>query len=164
MTAQKPAQSLQDVPISVAAMSGEKIDDTGITFLEELTGEQRAGVDASVLNFDDETVLAYERGGLLGLLDGAAELNLAIFRMVYDDLQVSSLVGDVYVVGNAGEAISQGVELDGRWLVTERLTIGGSLAYLDAEYDDFKGATCTVPQTTDPLNNPGCLRDDDSNI
>ena len=113
-----------------------------------------------MLNFNDETVLAYEFGAKMGLLDGAAELNLAIFRMEYDDLQV----GDVYVVGNAGEAISQGVELDGRWLVTERLTIGGSVAYLDAEYDDFKGATCTVPQTTDPLNNPGCLRDDGSNI
>ena len=37
VTAQKREQSLQDVPIAVAAMSGEKIDDTGITNLEELT-------------------------------------------------------------------------------------------------------------------------------
>jgi len=130
----------------------------------ELTGEVREGTDASVLNFDDETVVAYELGAKMGLLDGAAEVNVAIFRMEYDDLQVSSLVGDVYEVGNAGEAISQGVEIDGRWLLTERLTIGGSVAYLDGSYDDFKGATCTVPQTTDPANNPGCLRDDGSNI
>ena len=37
VTAQKREQSLQDVPISVAAMSGEKINDIGITNLEELT-------------------------------------------------------------------------------------------------------------------------------
>jgi outer membrane receptor protein involved in Fe transport len=37
VTAQKRTESLQDVPISVAAMSGEKIDDIGITSLEELT-------------------------------------------------------------------------------------------------------------------------------
>jgi outer membrane receptor protein involved in Fe transport len=33
VTAQKRTESLQDVPISVAAMSGEKIDDIGITSL-----------------------------------------------------------------------------------------------------------------------------------
>jgi len=37
VTAQKRAESLQDVPISITAMSGEKIDDIGIIGLEELT-------------------------------------------------------------------------------------------------------------------------------
>ena len=37
VTAQKREQSLQDVPIAVAAMSGEKINDVGIQDLEELT-------------------------------------------------------------------------------------------------------------------------------
>ena len=37
VTAQKRTESLQDVPISVSAMSGEKINDQGITDLAELT-------------------------------------------------------------------------------------------------------------------------------
>ena len=37
VTAQKRAESLQDVPISVAAMSGDKMEDNGILDLEELT-------------------------------------------------------------------------------------------------------------------------------
>ncbi len=37
VTAQKRAQSLQDVPISVAAVSGEQISNAGITGLEELS-------------------------------------------------------------------------------------------------------------------------------
>ncbi len=37
VTAQKRVESLQDVPIAITAMSGEKIDDIGITGLEELT-------------------------------------------------------------------------------------------------------------------------------
>ena len=98
------------------------------------------------------------------LLEGAAELNIAVFRMEYDDLQTSSLIGDVFRVGNAGESISQGVEIDGRWQATERLSFGAAVAYLDAYYDDFTGATCTIPQTTDPANNPGCLREDGTNI
>ncbi|MGI9287586.1 MAG: TonB-dependent receptor domain-containing protein, partial [Pseudomonadales bacterium] len=105
-------------------------------------------------------VLAYEVGAKMGLLGGAATLNIAVFRMEYEDLQVSALVGDVFEVSNAGEAISQGVEVDGRWLLTERLTIGASAAYLDAYYDDFTGAPCTIPQVTDPGTNPGCLRED----
>jgi iron complex outermembrane receptor protein len=91
-------------------------------------------------------------------------MNIAIFRSEYDDLQTSSLVGDVFRVGNAGESITQGFELDGRWAITERLTLGGAIAYLDATYDNFTGATCTIPQSVDPVNNPGCLRDDGSNI
>jgi iron complex outermembrane receptor protein len=132
---------------------------------EPLTGtEFSTGVDSSVLEYDEETVLAYEVGAKMSLAGGAAELNVAIFRMEYEDLQVSSLVGDVFRVGNAGESVSQGIELDGRWLVTEGLTLGGSMAYLDAYYEDFTGATCTVPQAGDPVANPGCLGLDGSNI
>jgi iron complex outermembrane recepter protein len=123
-----------------------------------------AGNDASQLEYDEETVLAYELGAKLTLADGAANVNIAIFRMEYDDLQVSSLVGDNYQVSNAGSSISQGIEIDGRWRLTERLTVGGAVAYLDAYYDEFNGATCTIPQSTDPLNNPGCLAADGSNI
>ena len=127
-------------------------------------GQTIPGADSSILEVNDETVLAFEVGAKMGLLDGAAELNIALFRSEYDDLQTSSLVGDVFSVGNAGEAVTQGVEIDGRWAVTERLTLGGSLAYLDATYDDFDGATCTIPQSIDPDANPGCLRDDGTNI
>lgn len=130
----------------------------------EPNGQTIPGADPSILEVTDETVLAYELGAKMGLLDGAAELNIALFRSEFDDLQTSSLVGDVFRVGNAGEAITQGVEIDGRWAITERLTFGGSLAYLDATYDEFKGATCTIPQTVDPVANPGCLNEDGSNI
>ena len=127
-------------------------------------GVIETGIDGSILEFEDESVLAYELGAKLGLADGAAEINLAVFRMEFDNLQVSSLVGDVFRVGNAGEAIVQGLELDGRWLLAEGLTLAGSLAYLDANYDTFVGATCTIPQAADPDSNPGCLRPDGSNI
>lgn len=133
-------------------------------FTGELTGESVPGADPSILEYEPEEVLAYEVGAKMRLLDGAAELNVAVFRMEYDNLQTSSLVGDVFRVGNAGESISQGVEIDGRWQVTQGLSFGGALAYLDAYYEDFTGATCTVPQANDPVNNPGCLREDGTNI
>lgn len=134
-----------------------------------ITGEPdggfiETGINSSVLEVAPETVLAYEIGAKMTLADGAANLNVAVFRMEYENLQVSSLVGDSFRVGNAGEAVSQGVEVDGRWLLAEGFTLGGAVAYLDATYEDFSGATCTIPQTTDPVSNPGCLREDGSNI
>ncbi|MBY6188897.1 TonB-dependent receptor [Microbulbifer agarilyticus] len=122
------------------------------------------GNDPSILEYEPEEVLTYEAGAKMRLLDGAAELNIAVFRMDYDDLQTSSLIGDVYRVGNAGEAISQGAEVDGRIRLSERLSVGGAVAYLDAYYADFSGATCTTPQAMDPANNPGCLLEDGTNI
>ena len=143
-------------------------DETVRTSDNIFTGEPNGGVlfgaDSSVLEYEEETVISYEIGAKMRLLDGLAELNVALFRSEYDDLQTSSLVGDVFRVGNAGESVTQGVELDGRWAATDNLTLAGSLAYLDAEYDDFTGATCTVPQATDPVTNPGCLLEDGSNI
>ena len=130
----------------------------------ELTGESVPGADPSILEYDDETVITYEVGAKMSLLEGAAELNIAVFRTEFDNLQTSALIGDVFRVGNAGEAVSQGVEMDGRWLVTDRLSFGGAVAYLDAYYDDFTGAPCTIPQANDPTNNPGCLSTDGSNI
>lgn len=136
----------------VDPFTGAPIDANG-----DGVGDTVPGAGPSVLNYEPETVVAYELGAKTRLFDDAAELNVAIFRMEYDDLQVSSLVGDVFRVTNAGQATSQGVEVDGRWLITERLSMGGAIAYLDATYDNFTGATCTIPQSARPAENPGCL-------
>jgi iron complex outermembrane receptor protein len=146
------------------ARSGPTVRTGGLLTGEPDGGVVETGVTSDVLQYDDETVFSYEVGAKMGLLDGAATLNIAVFRMEYEDLQVSSLVGDVFVVSNAGEAISQGIEVDGRWMLTERLTIGASAAYLDAFYDDFDTASCTNSQLANPASNSGCLRADGSNI
>jgi len=102
---------------------------------------------------EDETVLSGELGAKLSLADGAAELNLALFYSEYDDMQVSVFDGGVgFNVGNAGQAVSQGVELDGRWRVSEGLTLSGSMAYLDFEFKEYEGGTC-------PASNPAASCD-----
>ncbi|NIB44684.1 TonB-dependent receptor [Pseudomaricurvus alkylphenolicus] len=79
---------------------------------------------------------------------GTAELNLALFYSEYDDMQVSVFDGVIgFNVGNAGQSVSQGVELDGRWRVSEGLTLSGSMAYLDFEFKQYEGAAC-------PASNP----------
>jgi len=102
--------------------------------------------DMEGFRFDDEEALAFEVGGKLHLMGGRGSLNFALFHTNYEDLQVSAFVGDKFVVGNAAEATSQGVEIDGIFRVTEELTMSASMAYLDATYDEFGNASCTLAQ------------------
>lgn len=104
--------------------------------------------------FEDETVTGFEFGGKLRLLDGAARLNFALFRQEFDNLQTSTWTGTEFDVKNAGDAISQGLELDGTWVVTDRLQVNGSLIWLDARYGEFDNAACSVPQQA--FGAPGC--------
>lgn len=122
------------------------------------TGTKSGGFNSFALTdilseaeYDQEKVKSYEIGAKMTLADGAAELNLAIFDMDYDDLQASVFTGSTgFVVKNVGSAGISGVELDGRWRLTETLTLSGSMAYLDFEYEEFPNAGCTAAQIADP--------------
>lgn len=97
--------------------------------------------------FDKEEAESYEVGFKATLLDGAAELNGAFFYTEYTDLQTSVFDGVLgFNVENAGEAETKGVEIDGRWLITDWFTLSGSVAYLDFEFKDFDVAQCWFAQ------------------
>jgi outer membrane receptor protein involved in Fe transport len=101
------------------------------------------GLDiVGVFEFEDESAESIEIGGKFGL-GAAAEINIAAFYTEYTNLQTSQFDGVLgFNVRNAGEAEIKGIELDGRWLVAEGLTLSGSVAYLDFEYTDFKNNQC----------------------
>lgn len=96
--------------------------------------------------FEDESVDAFEIGGKHTLLDGAMTLNWAAFYTEYDNLQTAIFKGVGFTVKNAGSSEIKGIEIDGRWAATDNLILGGSLAWLDATYSDFKDAPCNAIQ------------------
>ncbi|MDJ0928129.1 MAG: TonB-dependent receptor [Gammaproteobacteria bacterium] len=103
----------------------------------------RNNVRPGSFEFEDEEALAYEIGSKMILAGGAADLSIALFRTEFDNLQVSIFDGTLgFNVGNAAEATSQGVELDGRWRINESWMLNGSLAYLDFEFDNFPNGQC----------------------
>lgn len=109
-----------------------------------------------VFEYEEEEAESIELGTKLTLADGAAELNAAVFRTEYTDLQTSQFDGVLgFNVTNAGEALSQGLELDGRWRVSEGLTLSGSFAYLDFEYKKFPNAQCYFGQAPNSVSDPG---------
>jgi len=122
------------------------------------TGFKAGGFDARSniakdFEFEDENVISGELGGKFRLLDGQAELNVAVFWMQFDDMQTSTYDGGAgYFVLNAGKATSVGLEIDGRWRMSESLSFSGSLGYLDFQWDEFSGAKCFNSLIHTPTN------------
>ncbi|MFB1035323.1 MAG: TonB-dependent receptor, partial [Sinobacterium sp.] len=106
--------------------------------------------------FDREEAKTIELGAKMTLADGAAELNVALYRTKFTDLQTSQFDGTLgYNVTNAGKATVQGLEVDGRWAVTESLVLTASGAYLDFNFDDFPNSQCAFGQTPNSPDFPG---------
>ena len=124
-------------------------------------GFDAKGVAEVDWEFEDEEVSGYEIGLKSSFAGGKAQVNIAYFDSDYDDLQVTTFDGVArFAVGNAGKYNASGVEFDGRWRVTDNFTLAGSLAWTDAAYTDYEGATCNARYS---LLNPveaadGCSR------
>jgi outer membrane receptor protein involved in Fe transport len=99
--------------------------------------------------FEKEKSLAFELGGKISVADGRGQVNGAVFRTNFEDLQVAvidPLSGGVEFK-NAAKAYTQGLELGGRWRFTEELTGSLNYAYLESRYSSFKEGPQTVQQS-----------------
>ncbi len=133
--------------------------DNTMAYASYTTGYKSGGFNASAdtanpdgspgegTEFEDETAEAWELGTKSTLWDGRARLSATLFRTEIEDQQVTSFRGASFFVSNAAKLITQGVELETQVALSDSWEIGGALAYLDAEYDEYEGAPCTIYQT-----------------
>ena len=118
-----------------------------------------SGVNLATVNYDKlisyatpEKARNYEIG-LKSELGRRARLNLAAFRMDYQDMQITiqtGFGGFVPVLVNGGSARMQGVEAELTLVPIDPLQIDASASYLDAKYTSFSpevisGAATFVP-------------------
>ncbi|MEK9623085.1 MAG: TonB-dependent receptor [Halieaceae bacterium] len=104
-------------------------------------------------SFDEETVDNFELGLKTMLLDGRLRVNVNAFLSQFEGVQQSALQPGTFtfVVGNASESESKGLELDVDWAASDSLTLKASMTFLDAEFKDFDGP-CNVYQRGNLLN------------
>jgi iron complex outermembrane receptor protein len=101
---------------------------------------------AQDLNFRPESVVNYEIGIKGSMFDRKLNFSAAAFNMDYTDKQVSQFVSTVLAttpsvqVTNAGTAQIKGAQLELSALVSDRLTVSGNIAYVDAKYTSFPNA------------------------
>lgn len=117
-------------------------------------GFKAGGYNASAqknndIEFEPENSTTYEIGIKGNYFDGAARLNVAIFHTSFEELQVSTFDGIDYIVDNAAEAISKGVEVEGMALLPGGFMLTGTYARLDASYDAFPRGPCITPHRSE---------------
>jgi outer membrane receptor protein involved in Fe transport len=66
--------------------------------------------------------------------------NLTIFNQKLENFQSNTFVGNLFVLANAGELETFGIEFDGYVKPTDSLTLSLAMTYLDAKYNSFVGS------------------------
>jgi iron complex outermembrane receptor protein len=84
-----------------------------------------------------ETVVNYELGFKSTMLNKDLTLNGSFYYMDYQDLQIFQVVGGITRLENAGKALSNGFELDGRYNVSKDLTVLFNATWMDSEFKDY---------------------------
>ena len=97
---------------------------------------------SELLPADEETTDAYEVGVKSSFMDEKIRFNAAVFRNDIDDFQeisqqVTASSELIQTLVNAGEARTQGLELEFSALLSANLVLNASLGLLDAEYTDL---------------------------
>ena len=111
------------------------------------------GTDLPIV--DPEIPLQFEAGFRSTLLDGRLVANITGFYTQVDDFQTQAVEpGDTgtfnFIIVNAGELETYGIEGDFSYLATDALTLSGSFAWTDATFSDFPGGPCIFMQPVGP--------------
>ncbi|MDA0679735.1 MAG: TonB-dependent receptor [Proteobacteria bacterium] len=107
---------------------------------------------------DAETIMSYEAGFKMTLVDNLMRLNGAVYHYVIDDMQMTAIGGGGNFVQliNAEEGTGTGMDLDLELLISENFLVTAGFSIADTE---IKDSSLTVPpcgsgacSTTDPLD------------
>ena len=122
---------------------------------------QRAAATGLVpLNYGPDKLMNYEGGLKSEWLDNRLQLNVSLFHMVWDDIQVNADIDDApwWLGGtlNAGKATSTGAEINGTWYVTDNLQFEASAFLADAEFAEtfMTQDGDTIPEGTSMPHSP----------
>ena len=108
------------------------------------TGYRTGGFSLSTgyETYQPETIQAYTWGSKNRFMDNRLQVNLEAFVWKYDNQQVNHVGVDLAgqtgsFTQNIGRSTNQGLEAQGRFLLTPTTVVSTDIQYLDATYDSF---------------------------
>lgn len=116
------------------------------------------------VNYNSDSTINYEVGGKSYFLDKTVDVDVAAYDIQWSHIQVNSVVdtsaGPITVVGNAGSAVSRGLEWTLGWRPLKGLSLTDAGSYSDAHLSTdalaltgYKGdALAYVPRWSNTLN------------
>jgi len=91
-------------------------------------------LDSIPRTFDSDTVWNYEAGAKLRVLDNRVQINGALYRLDWNNVQFQTSISGCQFISNAGSARSQGGELEVQANVFRGLNANLAVGYTDAKY------------------------------
>ncbi len=108
------------------------IAENSMVYARVARGYRPGGPNVTGTSFLPDTTWNYEVGAKTTALEGRLTADLAVFYIDWRDIQLNFFNGTVTVIGNAGNASSQGVEFEGSWTPVHGLSFSANGAYTDA--------------------------------
>jgi len=106
-----------------------------------------------IVPYDAEIYENTEIGIKSDLMDDRLRLNFAYFDGTWTSMQICEvLTPGVCTTGNAGEAVSSGMELEGIWQINESFRFNFGLSSLDISFTDVGKATTIDLDTVIPFS------------
>lgn len=134
-----------------------------MVYARAATGYQPGGPNVALPGMppsvDSSMLASYEIGMKSQFADKRVELDLAAFRIDWDDIQVASQFNGVGGLVNGGEATSKGIELSALFRATDDLRFGLNAAYTKAEVENDFEATVIPQPGFDVIINSGLAGD-----
>lgn len=103
-----------------------------------------AAFKAEDLEYEPESARTYEVGVKTEFFDRRLRLNLSAYHSNFENYQLFVFTGVTFVVDNAEEMRSRGVEMDFEALLAEGLTVAGGAAYNDSIFLEYPDGPCVT--------------------
>lgn len=107
-------------------------DPNAMVYVRAARGYRPGGPNVTGASFGPDTTWNYELGLKGTALDGKLTADLSAFYINWQNIQLNFFNGTTTVIGNAGNARSEGVEFEGTYVPVEGLTLSANLTYTDA--------------------------------
>lgn len=136
------------------------IGDNDMVYLTIAEGFKAGGFnplarEASEASFEQEYAQSYELGYKLTALQGSLIANTAVYHTNYRDMQIQAFIGNGFLVSNAAEATTQGVEVDFRYHPFRGASFYASAGVSDARFDSFPSGPCPAASQQDTCDLSG---------
>ncbi|MDH5834446.1 TonB-dependent receptor [Luteimonas kalidii] len=146
--ADTPGESSEDV-FTWSVSPQFKLTEDAMLYARVATGYQPGGPNVALPGIppsvDSSMLDSYEIGLKSQFADRRVTLDVAAFRIDWEDIQVASSFNGIGGLVNGGEATSEGLELSALFRATDALQLGLNAAYTDASIkNDF--TPTVIPQ------------------
>ena len=127
-----------------------QVSDDVMVYARAATGYQPGGPNVALPGMppsvDSSMLSSYEIGMKAQFADRRVQLDMAAFRIDWDDIQVASQFNGIGGLVNGGEASTEGLELAALFRATDQLLLGLNAAYTDARVkNDFEPTVIPQP-------------------